>query len=527
MLKKNENILDKIVKRDYNNELEALLEKKYFSEDTKSILLSILYKLETSYKDYKQVKQDVETKEQIIETLIKNIKENCNEIKLVNPNSKESEMLKGKSFWVEKNRKIIFCYPIERKVLYCISKISQKDRIIKGKYFLIDKTLSDLITVGKNISTVEPLRDFNGYSWTTISREIESVDHNLIFQNLVLLLGNKFIDKWLINKEAMLDYMEIFINKMEEIYGKKNATEFIKRLKDISVLLEVKYDKESSKKIRNIKKEIEEKLEEIEDNKVFLEGLTKEKRKLTREIRKIDETINNKDMLQSEYEKRNEKLPLEEKIFSIRILSKLMEEERAKKIEQIEKINELMNPQKFVEYKRELENKQETLKILDTFDIEKDIEELKLQMQKIFLKCFKHKMQTTETKNDMLKLIYEFRYYTLLPYNYDKSIREVEELKKIIEDIERVLLKKAHDMKIIEKFSKQEDVDYELLKCIFSTRSINLEEIYVKLTKEKEEYFIQIFDGESFEDKIEIKEPEKINKRDLYIRLNKKVKAFY
>lgn len=221
LLKKNENILDKIVKRDYNNELEALLEKKYFSEDTKSILLSILYKLETSYKDYKQVKQDVETKEQIIETLIKNIKENCNEIKLVNPNSKESEMLKGKSFWVEKNRKIIFCYPIERKVLYCISKISQKDRIIKGKYFLIDKTLSDLITVGKNISTVEPLRDFNGYSWTTISREIESVDHNLIFQNLVLLLGNKFIDKWLINKEAMLDYMEIFINKMEEIYGKK------------------------------------------------------------------------------------------------------------------------------------------------------------------------------------------------------------------------------------------------------------------------------------------------------------------
>ena len=49
----------------------------------------------------------------------------------------------------------------------------------------------------------------------------------------------------------------------------------------------------------------------------------------------------------------------------------------------------------------------------------------------------------------------------------------------------------------------------------------------VKKTKEKEEYFIQIFDGESFEDKIEIKEPEKINKRDLYIRLNKKVKAFY
>ena len=115
----------------------------------------------------------------------------------------------------------------------------------------------------------------------------------------------------------------------------------------------------------------------------------------------------------------------------------------------------------------------------------------------------------------------------MLPYSYEKSIREVEELREIIETLERSLLKKSHDMKIIEKFSKQEDVDYELLKHIFSTRSINLEEIYVKLTKEKENYFIQIFEGESFEDKIQIQEPDKINKRDLYIRLNKKVKAFY
>ena len=269
------------------------------------------------------------------------------------------------------------------------------------------------------------------------------------------------------------------------------------------------------------------KLEEIEDNKIFLESLTKEKRKLTGEIRNIDETINNKEMLQSEYDKRNEKLPLEEKIFSIRILSKLMEEERAKKIERIEKINELMNPQKFVEYKRNLESKKQILKVLDTFDIEKDIEELKLQLQKIFLKCFEHKMKMTETKQEMTKMIYEFRYYTMLPYSYEKSIREVEELKSTIEHIERTLLEKSHNMKIIEKFSKQEDVDYELLKYIFSTRSINLEEIYVKLTKEKENYFIQIFDGESFEDKIQIQEPDKINKKDLYIRLNKKVKAFY
>ena len=33
MQKKNDNFLEKIVKKDYNNELEAILEKKYFNED--------------------------------------------------------------------------------------------------------------------------------------------------------------------------------------------------------------------------------------------------------------------------------------------------------------------------------------------------------------------------------------------------------------------------------------------------------------------------------------------------------------
>ena len=74
MQKKNDNFLEKIVKKDYNNELEAILEKKYFNEDVKSILLNILYKIETAYKDYKKVKQDTETKDEYIEKIIDKMK---------------------------------------------------------------------------------------------------------------------------------------------------------------------------------------------------------------------------------------------------------------------------------------------------------------------------------------------------------------------------------------------------------------------------------------------------------------------
>ena len=142
MQKKADKILEKIVKKNYNNELEEVLEKKLFAENTKSNLLSILYKIETAYKDYEKVKQDVETKEEFIEKIIKNIKNNCDTIKLIRPNSEESKILGNKTFLVEKKLKKIICYPIERKILYCIAKISKKDKIIKDKYFLINKTLS-------------------------------------------------------------------------------------------------------------------------------------------------------------------------------------------------------------------------------------------------------------------------------------------------------------------------------------------------------------------------------------------------
>ena len=98
-----------------------------------------------------------------------------------------------------------------------------------------------------------------------------------------------------------------------------------------------------------------------------------------KQIKNIDETINNKDLLQQEYIRRNEDLPLEKKIFSMRILSQLMAKEREEKINKIEELNRLLNPQNFVEYKRELEQKQKYLKILDTKNIEEKIEKLKLE----------------------------------------------------------------------------------------------------------------------------------------------------
>lgn len=514
------------MKKDYNNELEKVLEKKYFNENTKSILLSILYKIETAYKDYEKVKPNVKDKEDFIQSIIDSIKNNCNDIKIVKLNAKESEILGNKTFIVEKTRKRIICYPIERKLLYCIAKINKNEKIIKDNYYVIDRTLSDLINVGNNIDTVEPMRDFNGYSWTTIPKEIESIYHNMVYQNIRILVGYEFLDNWIKNSQYIMDYFDSFKNILKKQYGEQITEKLVEILNKLSVLLAVRYNKKLKSELQKEKREVEIKLRKIEDNQKFIEEITKEKMKLTKEIRRMDETLNNRVLLQEEYEKRNENLPVEEKIFSVRILSKMMADEREEKIKRIEKLNILLNPQKFVNYKKELKDKEKYLKLLDIVEIEKEIDNNILKLQKIFLLCYQTKIKKVDTKLQLMKLIYEFRYYCMIPYNHKKSIGEIEEIEDQIKKIEMLLLNKAHELKLIDNFSNESEIDYQILKNIFYVRVINLEDLYIKLIKENDRYYVQLFDENVFEEKIEIEGIGNLNKKDLTFKMNRKVKIF-
>ena len=129
---KKKNLLEKIVKKDYNNELEKVLETKQFDEHVKSTLLSILYKIEAAYKDLETVKKDVQTKEEYVANIIEIIKNNCDSIKIIRMNDEENKIPNNKTYIVDKENKTIIAYPIERKILYAIAKISKKDKIIKA-----------------------------------------------------------------------------------------------------------------------------------------------------------------------------------------------------------------------------------------------------------------------------------------------------------------------------------------------------------------------------------------------------------
>ena len=88
----------------------------------------------------------------------------------------------------------------------------------------------------------------------------------------------------------------------------------------------------------------------------------------------------------------------------------------------------------------------------------------------------------------------------------------------MINEVLGIIIYKAIDLKVLEKISENKETNKEILKNIFKVRIIKLEKAYLKITKEKDKYFVQIFDENIFEERIEIQKP-----IDLNIKLNKKM----
>ena len=209
-----EKLFKRLVKKNYNDELEKVLENKKIDETAKNLLLGILYKVEASYKDFYTVKRNIESKDEYIKKIINTIEENCDKIIVIN--QEQVNNLQNKTFIVNKENKEIIIYPIERKLLYAIAKIGKNDIILEDKYNFLNKHISDIINVGNNIETVEPLRDFNGWSWSVVNREIEGIEYNILYQNIRILIGNRLLKRCIENKNSNKDYLKLLKLELEK-----------------------------------------------------------------------------------------------------------------------------------------------------------------------------------------------------------------------------------------------------------------------------------------------------------------------
>lgn len=472
-------IFSKLNIKNYNDELEEILEGKLFSFDVKNLLLSMLYKIENAYKDYMAVKIEVIPLKELVSYVIKTIQEKCFSIEFMAPDKKEP-------IQVDKTKGKIICYPNELSLLSAIWYMGEENAPIVTKYPYTKEAIQEMLSIGSNMSIVEVLRDFNGWSWDIDTQKIENIKLNILYQSLLLIDGKRLLK---INIESN-EKNSILIKK-----NKKELTTFFDILANVSLNLYKKENKEIEEKLEKIKKEKEEKFELIKDKKAFIQNITDDKKRCLAEIEKIDKISNDKELLKKEYQERNANLPNKEKIFSISHLSDRLEKERETLLKQIQNYNKMIEPKEFVKEKEKIE------------------QEIKfLQEEKNMVECCnssleycKKIIEKLEEKAEIIEWIYKIRYYCQIPFDKETTLKDIKGLQKSFKEVIKAIIKKAQEHKIWDVFTENPELTYIVIKELFYSKMINFENVNILCEYKDRILYVKYYDGNILETKAEFK----------------------
>lgn len=506
MERKAEKLLRKIHMKDYTNSLEKILEDKQFSVDTKNLLLSMVYKIENSYKDYEKTKVQVCDKGEFLDKIIDIIKNDCSEIIITNNEEYEIQKTQGK----------IVTLGNELTLLKSILAIGEEKVSLTEEESILEPSISYFLNSASLMSQTEVIRDFNGWSWDISTKDIENNAINIMFQVLVYLLGYEFINSWANNTSQLADYLMLTYENLKENFGEERAKVIVKILCKISIEEKAKQSKEELDNWEKIKKETKLEFEKLENKEKYLEDITNEKKKITKEIENIDKLLNNQELLKKEYDERNAKLQNKDKIFSVRQLANKLEVERQDYVNDIKKYNNLLEPKGYVKRKDEVSKK---LEFLNSLKFSKDQTKTICEICRLFLECFRIKIMKAAIKQDAVKYIYELRYFRFLSIDNDTNLKDISELSKEFEKTIGVLYEKARALNAIENVTKDEAVNYEIISKIFDSKMIDLNNMVIETKVEDGKLFIEYYDTNILENKIELHS-------DKTIKLNKKTKLF-
>jgi len=515
-----EDLFSKLNIKDYNNKLEDVLENKSFSESTKNILLNILYKMENAYDDYKKVKVNVGLKKELLERIITIIEKDCKEIEIVKPKLNEETKLGDKVYIVNKKDGKIISYPNEKKLFYALNHLANNRYVLNDKYILLKEPMEKLLNQGYISENEELIRDFDGWTWNISKEEIENFTYNLVYQNIRILLGNRFLDT---NHDDLRnkDYITFLEDEIKRI-SEKEYKNILTLIYKISILENMKDDENKKKNTLRLKEDIKEELIKMENKNEYLQEFANSKKVIGKHIKQIDESLNNNKLLRAAFIKRNEELKDDEKIFSLSEFAELLQSERRSLLKQLEYCSFSMKPMNFVKKKEEVSKRNSILSKID-FDVNyrHEIYNELINLQKSFLKVLNKKIKDIEIKKEIVNYIYLFRYYKLIYINSNTQIKDLNELKEELRKTEKHLITKACKMKAVNILCQDIEKNYELVSEILSYNIIELEDVSLEFKKHDKNIVVTIYDEDTIEDSIIYDGNE-----ELSVKYNRKMKLF-
>lgn len=504
-------IMYKLNIKDYNNNLEKILVKKTFPEDAKNLLLSMLYKIENSYDDYKKVKINVKLKKEILQEITEIIENKCDSIQVVKPNYEESKIS-------ETNKKII-TYLDEKVLLYKLIELENNVFSVNDEYVLFKKYLEKALSEGYIINLNEIIRDFDGWAWNISTKNIKNLVYNFLYQTIVLLVGTNFIEDWKYSKK---DNVHELKKRLKKYSTDEETEEIIKLIAQISIIEYILFNTDEKQNLIQMQEKLQKEFDDIDNKKVYLQKLANKKKEIGKEIRDIDSLLNDDFKLKKEFIAKNQNLSAEKRIFSLSDFVETLQNRRNGLIKDLDIYANMMKPTNYIEEKHKIEK---DLNLLKEIELENDIKEKEIELIfELVILTYKNlgkKIKNAETKKEIIELFYCLRYYEFIPISKDRLIKDIEESKTELENLEKELITKACNIKGITIFSKNINENFNIIKEVLNTKIIDLEKVYIELKKEQDKIKVIIYDENNVENEIKLNMSEEIN-----VKYNKKIKLF-
>ena len=478
-------ILSKLNIKDYRNELELVLENKAFDEEAKGLLLNVFYKIDNFYKDYQSVKTNVAPKSKFLEDYINVIKKECNEIKVLPP----QEFKKNSKNKIDKEIGSITSFPTENILLFSIYELIENKNIDNCVEF-VNKCLINLVNRGRTVNNTEPIRDYNGWSWSVEINNPDNMTFNILMQNLLILFGYDFIYDNMSNENLVETMRKEFFNKV----SRKNCEEFITLICEIAIGLYNNSSLANHKECVETKHELQEKIEALKNRREYINYVSKSNGQLIKRVEQIDVILSDIELIKKEFSK--SVLSNDGKYFCISDVVDKYEFERKKLITKVEENNEILKPKRYLEIQDSYKKK---LELYNQIEVDKNKVNLQgkiIEFQIMFLECIKSRINKDESKRDLFKIVSEMRYYNNMPYDKYKRITLHDDIATKYEEITRMLVYAMINDKIIDLGFKSKEFCYQILKYIFDTKIMKLDSLVLKLSfKGASQLEVEYYDG--------------------------------
>lgn len=500
--------------KDYNEILEAVLDKKYFSSNIKNLLLNMIYKLEIAYPDYVEIKRTVRNKDDFLEELIDAIKNYCEHIQVVEPDAKESEILRKYNVYALTNdrERSILSYPTEIAFLYAISDIIPKYFFIEKKY-IFRRLFQNMLVEGFNYNNLSILLDFNGWSWDNSPKKNTPFISNLIYQNILCIFGEKFLYDWRNSSSTRISYLEDLQYKIETL-DKGN-----KYLIEVQKLLYKNATKLEKEKLEPELLEKKDELFKMNNREEYLLDVKNKKHYYNKRLQEIDYMLNDDDLLIKEFETFNSKLEEDKRITNIKAFRNMIIRERKDDSQKIKLLSDLQNPILYLKRKENLEE------IFEVFTNNERLETLIVKSQLEYLKLFEKKLNQFVTNSEIIDIIYELRYYKKINISENKKIEDIPKLNNAVDAILKKAVTKACKIGILRIVSMNIAFNFDIIKLALNTNIIELKEInlYFNINKDGK-LLVKVFDKDVYEKEATIDLPN--GKKDLEVKQRKMIKLF-